>query len=275
MFQQEDRFPYRRSHRALIKYRTERADKYRSGGIFPENGAEWARLRDQFKRNFLLVKNINQYDEKLNELVGDLVKMVRICRDDKSEVADFQQQLYRWALESICAIMLDTRIGCLEVNHDQNSEANRLIRAAHQTNDSVMRTEMYEGWQKRPTKDYQNLSDAQDVMAEICEKHLQKRIHSNDKPETILSQLIMDPKVDRKDLFALILDFVLAGIDTTSITAGFTLYYLAKHESIQNKVRQEIAQVVGNEPIKGKTNTEMIRLLILKNSPSSQSGTFS
>lgn len=255
LFQQEGEYPCRRSHRALIKYRKERPEQYRSGGIFPENGAEWARLRNQFKRHFLVSQNIAIYDEKLSAIASDLAQLVKIERESEGEVKDFQQLLYRWALESIGMVMLDSRIGCLRPQLQR--DASRLIKAAHETNYMVMRTELYPGWEQKPNHDYRRLATAQDVMAEVVDKYLESRIQTlpeNCEP-TLLNHFLSDPQIDRKDLFGLILDFVLAGIDTTSISTGFTLYYLAKHSAIQERVREEITSVIGDGPIRGKGRT--------------------
>lgn len=36
LFRQEGKYPHRRSHRALLKYRRDRPEQYNSGGLFPE-----------------------------------------------------------------------------------------------------------------------------------------------------------------------------------------------------------------------------------------------
>ncbi len=252
LFAQEGRYPCRRSHRALLRYRAERPHLYASGGIFPENGPEWARLRDTFKRHFLLARNVNAYDRLVNDITDDLVGYVRRTRSaDTLEVADFQEDLYRWALESICSIMLDARIGCLGVDLSEESDPSRLIRAAHQTIHAVMKTELYSSWQSRDTADYRELVQGQDVMAEIVGKHLKTRIRelesgveTDKNGDSLLAQFILNPEINRKDLFAMILDCVLAGIDTTSITASFALYFLARHPQYQERLREEVFQVM-------------------------------
>ncbi len=45
MFAAEGRYPSRRSHLALNKYRKDRPNLYNNGGLLPTNGPEWARLR--------------------------------------------------------------------------------------------------------------------------------------------------------------------------------------------------------------------------------------
>ncbi|OTF82726.1 cytochrome P450-like protein, partial [Euroglyphus maynei] len=239
------------AHRALIKYRHERPDKYESGGIFPENGDEWKRLRDLFKHYFLRPNCIDVYDGELNGIVNDLINSIRCERDESNGNLDddFQQFLYRWSVESICSIMLDARIGCLD---RANVDGAKMIEGGHKTLYAVMRTELYDGWQTRSTKDYECLVQGQDLMASVVEKYLNQRIDEiqSGQPNrscepTILEQLIRDPKITRKDLFGMVMDFVFAGIDTTSITAGFTLYFLAKNPNIQQRLAEELSRVRG------------------------------
>ena len=43
--------------------------------------------------------------------------------------------------------------------------------------------------------------------------------------------------------------FFVAGLETSSVTMCFTLMELAKNPDIQRKVREEIRQKLGNEPL--------------------------
>src|SRR5207247_1079639 len=59
LFAKEGRWPERRSHRALSKYRMDRKHLYSSGGIFCENGMEWYRLRKISQVSLMNPKNVN------------------------------------------------------------------------------------------------------------------------------------------------------------------------------------------------------------------------
>ena len=45
LFENEGKYPSRRSHLALEKYRKEKPEFYNNGGLLPTNGYEWARMR--------------------------------------------------------------------------------------------------------------------------------------------------------------------------------------------------------------------------------------
>ncbi|KPM11882.1 hypothetical protein NH340_JMT08265 [Sarcoptes scabiei] len=269
MFNQQNISPYRRSHRALLKYRLDRTDRYRSGGIFPENGPEWSRLRDLFKHHFLTMENVNVYDTKLNEIADDFIKLLRSNRDSKTfELDDLQSYLYRWSLESIFMIMLDDRIGSIDLNECSfNDDARKMIEAAHKTIYSIMRTEIYNDWEHNSdTVDYRNLVEGQDLMAEVVTKYLRKQMNCirETEPDTILSKMIKDPAIDEKDLFGIIMDFILAGIDTTSNTVAFVLYHLARNQKIQEELRVELLNTLNEDSGKSFLATNFSRTPLLK-----------
>ena len=291
MFRQEDRYPYRRSHRALLKFRRERPHLYASGGIFPENGPEWARLRDIFKRHFLLAQNINPYDSLLNDIADDTIDLLRSTRDNKTcVIADLQNEMYKWSLESICGILLDARIGCLKSTLDPDSDASRLIAAGNNTIEMVAQTELYAGWEENPNRAYRSLEKSQDDMSEIVYKHFCNKLkhmggnmsdHSStiqsqtnnqntaeaviDKQnnratdqkenciksrQTLLEKFISNGDIDRKDVFGMLVDSVMAGIDTTSITASFVCYFLSENPKYQSTLRNEIQDVLRKHSVR-------------------------
>ena len=61
---------------------------------------------------------------------------------------------------------------------------------------------------------------------------------------TILEE-VFQRGLSPKDAIVLIMDMLMAGIDTTSHTTSFLLYYLAKNPDKQERLRQEVLSVVG------------------------------
>ena len=245
------RYPLRRSHRALLKYRRDRPQRYRSGGLFAENGEEWYRLRKQFQQQLMSPSCVSSYLDSCSSITDELIDYIRAKRDSKQELKDFHYELYLWSLENTGLLALDSRLGCLNPDSDEKSDAKIMIRAAHETNEAVMKTEMTDNWQTSDTKDYKMLASAQDSMTAIIDKHLNIRKNSlktNGKSvsnnKSFLSQFLDNPEVDQKDLLVMIEDMFLAGIDTTTFVSGFALYHLSRNVWAQNKLRNEINSVL-------------------------------
>ena len=68
------------------------------------------------------------YIPSIERISEDLVTLLHSARGEEGEVENVLELVFRWALESITAVFLDTRLGCLEVEHGQ--ETWRLIENA-------------------------------------------------------------------------------------------------------------------------------------------------
>ena len=67
---------------------------------------------------------------------------------------------------------------------------------------------------------------------------------------TILEELLVQG-MPMKDATVMVIDMLIAGIDTTSYTTSFLFYYLAKNPEKQEILRKEVLSVVGprNAPV--------------------------
>ena len=69
----------------------------------------------------------------------------------------------------------------------------------------------------------------------------------------ILSRLIESGEKDMKYLKDMVLSFIIAGKDTTATTLSWFLYMLCKHQSIQEKVAQEVREATN---LKGNSSVD-------------------
>ena len=67
--------------------------------------------------------------------------------------------------------------------------------------------------------------------------------------EDILSRFIRVNETDPTYLRDIILNFVIAGKDTTAVTLSWFIYLLCKHPSVQERISQEVKQVTGMKEI--------------------------
>ncbi|RWS31443.1 cytochrome P450-like protein 26 [Leptotrombidium deliense] len=211
----ESRYPYRRSHRALLKYRREKSDLYSSGGLFPENGEEWYRFRKLFQQTLLNQENVNAYVEQFESVTEQLIESIKNRRNDKLEVIDFEEDLFLWALENIAIMSLDARLASLS-NRDK---VQPLVKAAHSTHDAVVKTELsqFELWKFMATKAYRKLCKSQNVMENVILPLFQKKVKEQSEHncrQSIVAQFLQNRNASEKDVFTVIMDLFLAGIDT-------------------------------------------------------------
>lgn len=69
--------------------------------------------------------------QPVDEVVRDFMERIKSIRDNKNEVpADFQNEMNKWALETVGVIALDTRLGVLG-DIPKDSDAQKLIQCVH------------------------------------------------------------------------------------------------------------------------------------------------
>lgn len=79
--------------------------------------------------------------------------------------------------------------------------------------------------------------------------HNSQEEHTSMKKEDILSRFLQVTETDPKYLRDIILNFVIAGKDTTAATLSWFIYMLCKHPAVQEKVAQEVKEATGVKDI--------------------------
>ncbi|XP_068236277.1 probable cytochrome P450 49a1 [Palaemon carinicauda] len=224
-------------------------------GLITENGEEWKRVRSRVQTPMMKPRNINAYLPEMDQVTLEFMNRISAFQDKHGEMPeDFQVELYKWALESVSLVALGRRLGCLEPNLPVDSEQMKLIHAANAIfegiNDLEASLKLFKLWQ---TKEHRKLQQNHDEFLRIAirriqetEENLLKKSLDDVSGLTLMEELLLSPGLSRKDVVTLILDMMVAGIDTTSHTLGFTLYLLARNPECQAKLQEEIDTVLGD-----------------------------
>ncbi|GIY08931.1 probable cytochrome P450 49a1 [Caerostris darwini] len=228
--------PVRISHTALANYRKARPHLYSGAGLFPSNGEEWRHFRSMFQKLLLHPSTVDECSNILEDITDEMVSKIPNCLDENNEM-NLQPLLFNWALECIGAVTLNRRLGCLSA--EGNKEAQSLITAANDTHTAVYRTEMT----PYSVTSYKKLEDAQNLHSSVVEKYLDGALEDfNQKrnQKCLAVKMLQLEGATRRDVFTMILDMFMAGIDTTAFTLSFCLHNLARNTDVQEKLRQEV-----------------------------------
>nr|CAH7756674.1 unnamed protein product [Callosobruchus chinensis] len=76
MFRHEGKYPQRRSHLALEKYRLDRPNVYNSGGLLPTNGPEWFRIRSVLQKNLSSPQAVKRFLKGSDEIIQEWIELI-------------------------------------------------------------------------------------------------------------------------------------------------------------------------------------------------------
>ncbi|RWS04458.1 putative cytochrome P450 301a1-like protein [Dinothrombium tinctorium] len=263
VFRHEGKYPMREGFEAMALYRKMRPQYYGSTGLLLVHGKEWYNFRSKTQTYLLRPKLVHQYLPIMNEIANEMIERIHSIRSrSDSSIDDFVKELYRYALETIGLIALDCRLGSLKKDEtDSSSDAQIIIKCANDILmlNSLLDSQILAMWRLlgRPVgKIWSKFIEANDQFTQICFRYIEKTKNrvkevktEQNQDASILQLLLMRPDFTPSEAVTMILDMFLAGIDTTSHSTAYTLYFLAKHKDVQAQAREEIKRVVGKSPV--------------------------
>lgn len=247
MYRLETRQPRRESMEALHYYRQANKHIFQKPGLATSQGDEWYDFRSKVNQPMMQPRTIKPHVSQIDQVSNDFIKRIRQLRDpETSELpATFNNEMNKWALESICAIALDHRMGSLESNLDPQSEPQQMINAVHDMFDLMYELEVLPSpWKYYTTKKLKQFFKVLDVLYGTSAKYINRakeRLNQNQNDESMLQRLL---KIDEQTAKVMAMDMLVAGIDTTSNSAGWTLYFISRYPEVQKKLQAEIDSVL-------------------------------
>uniref|UniRef100_A0A2H1VDT0 SFRICE011718.2 n=1 Tax=Spodoptera frugiperda TaxID=7108 RepID=A0A2H1VDT0_SPOFR len=277
VFRQDHRFPARRSHIAMYHYRMNKPDVYKTGGLlstYAQNGEEWWRLRSTFQKNFTSPKSVKSHIESTEIVIREFINWIKERNVSHNE--DFLPYLNRWNLEYhfpvIGIVAFNERFRSFSPEEqDPTSRSSRTIDAAFGSNSGIMKLDKGFMWKIFETPVYKRLADSQTYLEKwqlfnylpifyrVSKDILYNRIHYFEQPEngdvSLLGSFLKQPNVDLKDVIGVMVDILMAAIDTVNInnaysimhtaySTSFALYHIGRNPEVQQKMFEEICTLL-------------------------------
>ncbi|KOB71009.1 Uncharacterized protein OBRU01_14480 [Operophtera brumata] len=248
VFRQDDRYPARRSHVAI-------------------NGPDWWRLRSAFQKNFTSPQSVRGHIQNIDSVTREFIQWIK--QKKVSENEDFLYHLNRLNLEGKLA-SFNMIHGCFvigkvafnesfnsfsENEQDVESRSSKVIAAAFGSNSGIMKLDKGFLWKMFQTPLYKKLAKSQEYLEKVSTKILIERIHFFDNENivsdhSLLGSFLQQDNVDFKDIVGMMVDILMAAIDTTAFSTSFALYHLARNPKAQEKVYSEVKTLLPNEDSK-------------------------
>ncbi|VVD04204.1 unnamed protein product [Leptidea sinapis] len=229
--------------RKMIKYKD---TPHLPTGLLTDEGELWKSFRSTVNPILLQPKTIKLYTNILNEVADDTIKRWRSKRNDNNMIdGKFDVEVNLWALESIGVVALGGRLNCLDPSLLDDSPARRLIQNVH---DVFVMSEKLDFrpslWRYIATPNYKKAMKCYAEQLNLSKYFINKAIEQNknkvgeNKDEKgVLEKLL---EIDERVATIMAGDMLFAGVDTTANAMIATLYFLAKNQEKQDKLRDEI-----------------------------------
>ncbi|XP_053204525.1 ecdysone 20-monooxygenase-like [Panonychus citri] len=276
----QGKFPYRPANEFLVKYRSSLPDRYPTIGIGNLQGDKWFSQRQLIAPILLSSGVLNSYLPHLNVITDDFITYLGFQQNQQGSINDLLTCTDQFSLESIAMICLNTRLGCLSTI-EPSEDGKRLIRASKNLFKSFQI--LYHGiqwWKFWPTPSYKMFVAAEEEIYNVSGKYVDRALNElknddqnschekddydlNDDSKCLLKTLLKTKGLDRNTVRTTAMDFMVGGINTVSTSLCFLLHHLSVNHEIQEKLFQELVQVIGNSQV-DVNETHLSRLPYLK-----------
>ncbi|XP_027771764.1 cytochrome P450 704C1-like isoform X1 [Solanum pennellii] len=225
-------------------------------GIFAVDGEKWKQQRKlasfEFSARVLRDFSCKVFRKGAAKMVSKVSEFSLA-----NQVFDMQELLMRCSLESIFKVGFGVDLNCLD---GSSGDDNEFIKAFDDSNamsywryvDPFWKLKRYFniGSEFLLKKNIKFIQEFVDKLIRTRRKQLEMKQDSMDK-EDILSRFLVESKKDPEKmtdryLRDIILNFMLAGKDSTANTLSWFFYVLCKNPLIQIKIVEEIREVIGN-----------------------------
>ncbi|KAJ9594072.1 hypothetical protein L9F63_014505, partial [Diploptera punctata] len=214
-------------------------------------GEEWQTLRTKVNPALMQPRNTRLYVSHIDDVAQEFIQKMRKIRDKNEELPEtFNTEISKWALESICLVALDKKLGCLAENLPEDSDPQIMIKAATQILDLIYQLEIEVSyWMYFSTPAWRKFVKVMDCFTEVGWKYIEEtmtrlKTRANDYSELSVLERMLLTNDDPKVAFVTALDMLFGGIDATTNTAAILIYYLAKNPVEQEKLHDELRRIL-------------------------------
>ncbi|XP_019597966.2 25-hydroxyvitamin D-1 alpha hydroxylase, mitochondrial [Rhinolophus sinicus] len=248
----------------------------RACGLLTAEGEEWQRLRSLLAPLLLRPQAASRYARTLDDVVLDLVRRLRRQRGrgagPPALVQDVAGEFYKFGLEGIAAVLLGSRLGCLEAKVPPDTET--FIRAVGSVFVSTLLTMAMPNWLHRLVPGpWGRLCRDWDQMFAFAQQHVERReaeVAKRKKPEedtgsaAHLTYFLFREQLPASSILGNVTELLLAGVDTVSNTLSWALYELSRHPEVQTALHAEITAALGQGSNAQSSASALSQLPLLK-----------
>ncbi|XP_003464083.1 sterol 26-hydroxylase, mitochondrial isoform X1 [Cavia porcellus] len=254
VMRQDDKYPTRDSMELWKAHRDYQSLAY---GPFTTEGHQWHQLRHALNQRMLKPAEAALYTDALNEVIDDFITRLNQIRAESAsgdQVSDMAHLFYHFALEAICYILFEKRIGCLETSIPEDT-VNFIRSVGLMFQNSVYATFLPK-WTRPLLPFWKRYLDGWDTIFFFGKKLIDEKFKEVEAqlqtagPDGVqisgyLHFLLTSGQLSPREALGSLPELLLAGVDTTSNTLAWALYHLSKNPEIQEALHKEVMDVTG------------------------------
>ncbi|KAM0946756.1 putative abieta-7,13-dien-18-ol hydroxylase [Dioscorea sansibarensis] len=227
-------------------------------GIFAVDGEKWRQQRKMASYEFS-ARVLRDYSSTVfRNTAGKLAEIVLLAVNSE-QMIDIQDLLMKSTLDSIFKVGFGVELDTLS---GSNEEGRNFAKAFDDASKTILKRFFDVSWKIKRFLNVgeeanmkKNIKYIDDFVYMLMKKKIDQSANHKDDvmiKEDILSRFLMERKKDPSTmsdqyLRDIILNFVIAGRDTTAGTLSWFFYMLCKHPDVQEKVAQEIREKINTK----------------------------
>ncbi|GAB1606457.1 cytochrome P450 10-like [Argonauta hians] len=248
----EGRFPHRREMEPMMYHRKQRGLDL---GLINSQGEDWHKYRSVLSRKLLLSKEIQQHFQAMDGVANDFItKLDQLRQSNGGEILNIEHEIFKWSMESVCTVLFEERIGCLEPEPPQLALdfISNLLGYF-----KLMQPLMYNApvYKVFPTKQWNEYIKYGDNVMSIGKTFVERRMNklqedmeagtfNDEESSKFLSYLLTQKSLSLSEATSSTVDLLSGAVETTSNSLGWVLYCLAKNPHVQEEVHTEVCKTV-------------------------------
>jgi len=233
-------------------------DRYVITGLI-NNNEDWYQVRHKVQQDMMRPKSALYYITELEEIAVELTMKIEKLISSTEGVLEPQKVLQEYALEAVGCVFMGARLGTMTGLKD----GQRLIEISDQAAALVWKLFFMPQWILPYLPDFKKFISLQGEAFDICKKYIDRAIANiKETDDSLLAKLVRSCGKDSQIPLIMGVDSLQVGIDTTGSTATFLLYHLADNPDKQEKLYQEICDVIG--PDGNITEASLAKMKYLK-----------
>ncbi|KAK2559629.1 Cytochrome P450 10 [Acropora cervicornis] len=253
LFRNEGKWPRRDPPFPLWEKYTQDRDRVRAFNFL--GAEEGFRIRRILNIKMLKLKVTDGYAEPLNDVASDLITQMKAIRGSDGIIPSLQDELFKWSLESIGTVLFETRFGSF--SKSPSLEAAKFLDSACKLFRLFLKIFLFPAWIDKfyRFKSVQEFYDHMDIMhnfGDMCinkkmseiQGRLDKEDIQDEDAAEFLTFLIRREDISFKEITSNLIGLLFPAVETTSTTALWTLYLLARNPDVQKQLHDEVRSVL-------------------------------